>query len=282
MFSQCPASRLPWQSRARLKDTDINQFLTYVVEGNRIKAAEMLRNNPDLAWASGDIIDPSGKHFFNITAFQYAVWALDWDMWKMIRRSLTNEEARQQLIEAKRGSWTWYYGHHADWSDLIDALESCSNCYGGCREERDPDKHVDFERANSIWVIKVREAQLGLPKHVVAEYCARNRSFQERPDFTQEMTSPRLDEVYTRNGNGEWFSVLRDNNNLAIYRGQSERGYGLCTATSSFSTARAGRVLPTMDRIAMEELLHVRKGQYKVLMTELRVTEGISSRTRVG
>ena len=65
----------------------------------------MLKDNAELALASGDVTDTAGRTFKNITGFQYAVWALDWKMWTMIQGYLPSDAAREQAKGFSDGEW---------------------------------------------------------------------------------------------------------------------------------------------------------------------------------
>jgi len=71
---------------------DLPKFLKLVVEGEQDQAEAMLEENPVLALFPGNVTDLSGRSFNNITGFQYAVWALDSCMWKMMLRSYLPED----------------------------------------------------------------------------------------------------------------------------------------------------------------------------------------------
>ena len=49
-----------------------------------------------MALASGSVIDLSKRRFAKITAFQYALWAMDWHMWTMLLKYLPKPEAAAQ------------------------------------------------------------------------------------------------------------------------------------------------------------------------------------------
>jgi hypothetical protein len=69
----------------------IHELLRLVVEGEQDQAEAMIKKDKNLLLAAGRIIDLSGREFERITAFQYALWALDWHMWTMIQKYLPTE-----------------------------------------------------------------------------------------------------------------------------------------------------------------------------------------------
>ncbi|MBS0351826.1 MAG: hypothetical protein JSR33_11715 [Proteobacteria bacterium] len=112
----------------------LKQLLQYVVEGEQDKAEEMLKGklggllgfgavkaNPDLLLYHGTVTDLSGREFKQITAFQYALWAMDYHMWTMIQKYLPKEAQAEQLqaLESKGTA----HGHHFSLKELTDALQ---------------------------------------------------------------------------------------------------------------------------------------------------------------
>ena len=99
----------------------LNQLLQYVAEGEQDKAEKMLKGksggllgwgeikaNPDLLSHRSTVKDLSGREFKQITAFQYALWAMDWHMWTMIQKYLPQEAQAQQcarIRNQRHGAW---------------------------------------------------------------------------------------------------------------------------------------------------------------------------------
>ena len=75
----------------------LSEFLKHVGYGEQGEAEKMLQDNPLLATSQGDLFDCAGRRFDNITGFQYAVWALDFQMWRMLKQYLCFEDVRTQL-----------------------------------------------------------------------------------------------------------------------------------------------------------------------------------------
>ena len=171
----------------------LTTFLKLVAEGEQDQAEKLLKSNQDLALAPGDVTDLAGRTFKGITAFQYAVWALDWNMWTMLKKHLPNNEvAREQIQNMANGSWVKQHGASASWQNLLDALQKTIDL---CNASK-------WDEANIQWNTKVGGAQKLLPVHVINEYCRPDRPFEPCPDFTKE-SLPR-----TRNTNiGEWFTA---------------------------------------------------------------------------
>lgn len=160
-----------------------HKFANNVAYGKQEEAEIMLRENPDLALIKIDIKDCAGRKFKQITAFQYAFWALDWHMWKMVVRYLPKEEVRKQLESLDNGEWVAEHGVQVSWQNLIDALQSFIANYDGWKES-----------SVEHWITEVGAAQVLLPAHVINEYRHPDRSFEPCPKF-DELILPRSDIV---------------------------------------------------------------------------------------
>jgi hypothetical protein len=190
---------------------DVAEFLTLVVEGEQGKAEAMLKSNPTLALASGDVTDLSKRTFTGITGFQYAVWALDWHMWTMIRKYLPDDEAKKQAQGFETGTWVKSHGVHAQ--NLLDNLVKA---YQITREVFDATEGAE---ADEVWVQQVGGAQRLLPAHVVNEFCHPTRRFSyPMPNFKDTTILPRS-RIFDK---GEWFTALHNGGKLgekfAVYR----------------------------------------------------------------
>jgi hypothetical protein len=56
----------------------------HIDQSRNNKAEALIKENPAILLKNGTGKDPAGRTFENITAFQYALWALDWYMWEMM------------------------------------------------------------------------------------------------------------------------------------------------------------------------------------------------------
>lgn len=138
----------------------LQELQVNVAYGRQKKAEIMLSQNPGLALMSGDIIDCAGRHFKQITVFQYAIWALDWHMWTMISKYLPEEEIRKQIAGLSNGVWIKNYGTQASWQNLIDALQQYIDNWSSW----------NAEQCEAHWIKQVGGSQLYLPAHVINEY----------------------------------------------------------------------------------------------------------------
>ena len=175
----------------------------------------MLKNNKNLALVSGDITDLSKRTFKGITALQYAVWALDWNMWEMLLNYMPVEKTYEQATAFENGSWVNQYSTHVKWDDLTDALQVLLNNWKSWNEEK----------INKYWIEHVGRAQLLLPVHVINEYCHPSRPLSPCPDFTK-LESDR--EWRNRKTDaGEWFTAKYQGGSLGetFAIGRGEHGY---------------------------------------------------------
>lgn len=195
--SQSPASMVSASSKSmlRVNPNDLSTFLRLVAQGEQDQAEGMLKKNPELALCSGDSIDLSKRAFKGITGFQYAIWALDWHMWTMIKKYLPDNEAREQVQAMTTGSWISQYGESVSWQNLINALQGFINL---CEKKQWPE-------ADRQWRQQVGGAQRFLPAHVINEYCHPTRHFNPCPNFTLTTPLPRNRKI-DEEGKRDWFS----------------------------------------------------------------------------
>ena len=159
----------------KVNPKDVQTFLDLVAAGQQPKAEAMLKKNPDLALAYGTITDPAKRTFKDITGFQYAVWALDWHMWQMIRKYMPKEAAQEQAKGFGTGAWVKDHGEHAGWAikKVTDAQQMLNDNWDSW----------DCDNPGQQWLLQVGGAQLILPIHVLQEYSQPNRPFDPCPKF---------------------------------------------------------------------------------------------------
>lgn len=173
----------------------VGEFLRYIVEGEQDKAEERLKEVPALALKKGTVTDLSQREFKHITGFQYAVWALDWHMWKMLLKYMPKEAAALQFVELEEKGTV--HGKHFSLSPLIKALNTYVKSYGTWY------KASAWDKIKQHWCQEVGGCQLLLPAHVIHEYCHPSRSFVPCPVFNEESLPRRMQ----LSGGGNWFTM---------------------------------------------------------------------------
>ena len=150
---------------------ELSSFLKQVSFGNQRAAMEMLERNKKLALVRGDLTDCAGREFKQITGFQYALWALDYYMWTMLKDYLEPIHQREQIMmllahkEYEVPLWVEKHGVQVTWLPLINALKSFHERWNEWSSESGISKEAFI-----FWCSKVGGAQLRLPSHVIQEY----------------------------------------------------------------------------------------------------------------
>ncbi|HQW57562.1 MAG TPA: protein kinase [Gammaproteobacteria bacterium] len=252
------AKPAPVVNASELKD--LQEFLRLVAEGEQDKVETMLKSNLALALVPGDVTDLSKRTFTGITAFQYAVWALDWHMWTMIRKYLPPEEAQRQAQGFETGSWVENHGIHANLNILIQAYETADDLYHASK----------YNEGNTAWVRQVGGAQLLLPAHIINEYCHPTRPFYPVPNFKKAAVLPRSRTI----DEGEWFTASYKGGKLGdtfgYFRGSGRAAVGRGVG-SAFEWLRfGGKSLCSRDLKSVILLAGTRTAQREELIAELR------------
>lgn len=169
------------------------QFLVDVAKGRQDEVEALLTENPKKTQAQlqtpGCFTDYSGRTF-NCTAYEYAYWAKDTHMCRMLETYMDEETKALMLarIDAVDDNGLSYKQHgaehssvHFDLTELKTALQDYVNGYGGWG---------DLGAKDEAWQA-VGKAQRNVPAHVAQEYCRRDRSFSPCPRFN-EPTLPRV------------------------------------------------------------------------------------------
>ncbi|MDP4105105.1 MAG: protein kinase [Bacillota bacterium] len=238
----------------------LEQLLRLVTEGEQDKAEALIQKDRNLLLHAGTVTDLSGREFKQITGFQYALWAMDWHMWKMIQKYLPEEQQREQfeVLETKGTA----HGKHFSVQPLIGALQTYVD---------NADKVWKYDqRATDHWIKVVGGAQKLLPAHVVDEYCHPKRAFDPCPDFKEnDLPRSRICEVYDGGQwiKGEWFTSKYNGGavgeKFAFVRGGGELyGWQVCEA----------RVECVCDLKALQSLSKTRIQQLELLASQLKLS----------
>jgi TPR repeat protein len=258
-----PPKPVPQKSAAPVvvDEKALGQLLKCVAEGEQNQAEALIKKDSKLLLAAGKVTDLSGRTFDNITAFQYALWAMDYHMWTMIQKYLPTEaQAKQHTMLESKGT---AHGKHFDLQPLLEALKTYVDKHG-----------TFFFNGVKHWSKKVGGAQKLLPAHVVNEYCRRDRQFKP---CSSKWTSPlpRSRAVFNSElDNGSWFTPFSPSESLgvsfAFYR---SAGWGrlamASAATSDGGIAACGAAWPAEDLKSLQSLWNARTEQLKSLADSL-------------
>lgn len=264
---------VPSQAQARpaatppIDPAKLKGLLYHVTAGEQNEAEAILKANPRLVLAKGDVTDLSGRTFKDITAFQYAAWALDWEMWEMIevyfpQAGDTNDQARQGQIRGfKTGSWVSQHGETAQGiiQRLVQAYEMLEANWG---------KGVNWgdDKRKKHWVQQIGSAQLLLPTHVVNEYCHKTRSMAGPPDFSQKgLTASGRQREQAESGS-LWKRSWRIGEASAVYRGSMDQlNYARAPNTLVINIWSKIYNHPQTDVAAVRSLVRTRIAQHAQL-----------------
>lgn len=176
---------------------DAKQFLQCVAFGQQDDAEALLKEDTDRAQEllladNMSFTDYSGRTF-TCTAYEYAYWAKDTHMCRMLEKYMDNttkhnllqrvqrmeELVGEGLFKAPRGLTYTQNGKehrsaHFDLTPLKQALKTYIDAYDKSPKQTD----ADWEALDTLWV-KVGLPQRDVPAHIAQEYCHPNRSFEE-------------------------------------------------------------------------------------------------------
>ncbi len=200
------------QHRLFQPDLDGLKLLRFVVRGEQEKADGLLTIHPELLLKRGTITDYSGRTFKNITAYEYAYWAKDRHMCRMLERHMDANTAtimHQRCLDIENNGLTYEqrgvvieHSRHFDFSLLVSALQDYVDGYDNWLATS------NWPAVSAAWMA-VGMAQRDVPVHVANEYCRSDRSFHPRPAFNEE-TLPRNLKFYNHNTNlvASWFPLV--------------------------------------------------------------------------
>jgi WD40 repeat protein len=218
-------------------------LLHHVAYGKQHEAEIMLLQNPALALLYGNVTDCAGRQFQQISALQYAIWALDYRMQTMLLQYMPPNEIAQQISNLNSAPWTQEHGAQISWQNLITALQQYSTNYN----------KLNIEQRSMFWATQVGGAQLLLPAHVINEYSHPGRPFYPCSQYEEN-------NALSRTGIDSWkkLAAYTLGENFAWIRANNHDGKrGICGVASLEQTA--------MDAHALTELLRARRFQTEQL-----------------
>jgi hypothetical protein len=200
-------------------------FLHYVAKGQQndaerqLEVTEVTPDAASLLLTEGRFTDYSGRTF-ECTAYEYAYWAKDKHMCRMLEKHM-NEETKSAMLERieaiERSGLTYEQqgqvknSKHFDLmlDSLVEGeppikgplLQALQNFVDGHDAWADEDDDDAIQAAR----MRIGLAQRDLPVHVINEYCRTDRSFSPIPEFNED-TLPR-DTIYVNHGKGALFPL---------------------------------------------------------------------------
>ena len=216
---------LPLADRANLASTSneykrllTNDLMTakvlmLVAQGEQTQAQARIVLQPNLLSQRGDLIDYSGRTFKNITAYEYAYWAKDWHMCRMLEAHMDEETKALTLASCEkmeRDGLTYTQNgvefrgsKHFDFRPLIDAYANYIQIY-----DRWNARNATSAELDAAW-FAIGVMQRDVPAYVAQEYCRPDRSFHPRPVFN-EPNLPRTLTFYNyrTSRDEQWFPLV--------------------------------------------------------------------------
>ena len=189
---------LPEASSVVVSASSIQSFLSYVAQGEQDEADALLihglEKKQQFLRASAPFSDHAGR-IFDCTAFEYACWALDISMCRMLQRHM-DEDTKAFLLSRVTKNVKDGLTYEKDGELRRSArfsfkdLKLAYNRLVECQTARGV--AVDgFEKILEAWRA-VGFAQRSLPAHIAQEFCRLDRSFYPLPDFSDEILARSL------------------------------------------------------------------------------------------
>lgn len=235
-------------------------FLHDVAKGRQEEAEALLTATPantqTLLRIPGIFTDYSGRTF-NCTAYEYAYWAKDTHMCRMLESHMDEGTKAFMLTRINANDATGLSFHqngeehqsaHFDLTALKTALQAYVDGYDAWYGAS------NWAAMEAAWMV-VGKAQRNVPAHIAQEYCREDRSFSPTPQFN-EATLPRILTFYNFNtaDSDSWFPLLSSNSGLGlglgIIRGGRGAGARSCGGGVGWGPGRhRGRDLAAITRL---------------------------------
>lgn len=258
-------------------------FFDDVAKGKQYEAKIILETAEDkqaLLKMVDEFSDYSNRTFYS-TAYEYAYWAKDTHMRRMLEAYM-DDKTKSYLLERienidKNGLTYWVFGKKIEGSKQFDfkTLIKALAYYKDNIQKWDDDN--DLQAMNDAWMA-VGIAERDVPAHVAQEYCREDRSFEFIDEFTfHEQFLPRtfLFVNFTDSPVNFWFPVLSPDSGL---------GYHFAVVRAYRSEAAGARWTSlehvSMDYTAMIRLDEVRTDDLVQSRKNLKITSTICTNPR--
>ncbi|PUT45933.1 hypothetical protein DIZ81_12690 [Legionella taurinensis] len=156
----------------------VDRLLQHVVMGNQKKAEAIVAMHPELLLDPGKVTDYSLRTFKQITAYEYAYWAKDTHMRRMLEKYMDANTSAEMLKRCedidKNGVSYTQHGVKVKGSTGFNftPLKAAMKEYMDIRRLKE-----DTEEQHQAW-LKVGKVQYDVPVHVANEYCRDDLPFQ--------------------------------------------------------------------------------------------------------
>ena len=169
----------------------IDPLLRHVARGEQAQAQVMLHADPSLMFERSSVTELSGRTFPSVSGFEYALWAMDTRMWRMMLECIPETPAGVQMkeilliqkekLETEGLSFDlegqrFEHQHHFDLMPLRLAMQG----YADLNELYTPDQFFHV----------IGHEQGLVPAHLAQEYCCRSyqnaHGFHERTEHDFE------------------------------------------------------------------------------------------------
>ncbi|QLZ67774.1 hypothetical protein FOLKNPGA_00547 [Legionella sp. PC1000] len=218
------------------EEVDVRKLLHHVVRGEHDLVQSMLRNNIDLIFKRGKVTDCSGRTFDNISAFEYALWALDKHMWDAMLACIPENEDRRPILAKLHSRYDQVnikgVTYRLNGNTITEQHFDFANTI--IKELRHHTKisraaswfcYQDLAALQKHWVEGVGGTQKLLPMHVVHEYCS-PEPFYPVPNFTSKPQS--FKQFWKADNTQNWFGPSSELAlELAILKGTFGRAYAM-------------------------------------------------------
>ena len=260
-----------WEQLLASADFQIRQFLLNIAHGKQQEAELQLIENPCLLLASGHFTDYSGRTF-TCTAYEYAYWAKDTHMCRMLEAHM-NEETKAAMLNYIQAidqdglnyqQWgeaglEFKKSTHFDMKPLIQALEDYVDGYKRRK------LMGDFKTLEPEW-LRVGIAQRELPVHVINEYCRVDKSFVPLPEFN-DMSLPRIVSYDSFGENASLFPLVTSGSNILGVHFSLLRGGNIDKAVSA--RGEGNETCALLDLAALIKLDQVRTEELEISLANL-------------
>ena len=208
-----------------------------------------------------DITDLAGRKFKQINCFKYAVWALDYHMWTMILKYLSDAEVIKQIENLNNGEWVEEHGRQVSWQNLINVLGNYVSGSGAW----------DSGQCSMHWCKEVGGAQLLLPAHVINEYSREDRSFHPCPTFDDKYLPRTGVATWSKNGYklGIDSAIFRSSGARHSAVNSFKRYGGSCDDWYGHRDIEPQKRDVSIDQIAVTTLLQTRRLQHDKLIASV-------------